>query len=75
MLRSLELNFGKQHCFLAVLLGTEQCTFLSEAALLSSVKRVNADNAGKVSWLRGGGIDLAWLKQQGTNRSFLLYSE
>lgn len=75
MLQSLELNFGKQHCFLAILLGTRQCAFLSTAALLSSMKRVNADNTGKVSWLHGRGIDLAWLKQRGTNRSFLLYSE
>jgi len=54
MLQNLEPNFGKQHWCLAVLVGTEQRAFLSEAALLSSAKRVNADNTGKVSWLRGG---------------------
>lgn len=54
MLQSLEVNFGKQHCFLAVLLGTKQRAFLSAAALLSSMKGVNADNTGKVSWLLAG---------------------
>lgn len=54
MLQALELSFGKQQWSWQSFLAPSSLRFLSSvAALLSSMKRVNADNTGKVSGLHG----------------------